>query len=488
MGEAVERVAHDAADFAFLDVGRLHVEFHGLLHGPHEAAGVVGVEDEAVAGGVVPIEREDGVVKAACVVRDGERAVDRRLHLRETARLEERRHESEVRRGETELREASVEIRDGEAVGNAVERLDIPERLLVGAVGDDGELRALVVILVEEAIRDVREELRTLLDGIEAAGPEEERRVGVFFEAEGVLERELVLALHFAMVLGAVLERDLVVRGRVVGRIGGVQNAGGAACVELAAHFVADRIRHERMPAVHDLLQERGRDGVDEVRGEHAGRLEVDLVVVAALFVGIRRIGIVQVHPELRRIDARVLDLRESEFLRMDVMDGKQRRDALAAAGGGDEARHPVVAVDEVRLDVGDDVVYDFALESERKLDVAVAARIHCVAIVEAAVLGEVDVLVREVALVFAQFRRDELGGLDVEHAAVVRQRDVDIRAEFVERLHERCGYIRHAARLRGHLAGEVAHAFGQIRNLRRDNQNARFIFRHASLLRKRIG
>ena len=170
--------------------------------------------------------------------------------------------------------------------------------------------------------------------------------------------------------------------------------------------------------------------------GEAAGRLEVDEVVVAALLVVVRGVAVVQVHPELGAVYPRVLDLRERELLRVDVVHGEQAGDSLAARGRRDEAGHPVVAVDEVGLHARDDVVDDLALERERELDVAVAARVHRVAVVEAAVLREVDALVGEVALVLPELVRDELRGLYVEHAPVVRQRHVHVRAEAVKRLH----------------------------------------------------
>ena len=123
---------------------------------------------------------------------------------------------------------------------DAVEVLDVPERLLIRSVRDDRDLRALCTILVEEPERDVSEELRPLLDRIKPARPEKERHVGVLLEPERMLERELVLALRLTMVFGTVLKRNLVVRRRIVRRIRRVQDTRRAAGVRLVADLVAD--------------------------------------------------------------------------------------------------------------------------------------------------------------------------------------------------------------------------------------------------------
>ena len=276
------------------------------------------------------------------------------------------------------------------------------------------------------------------------------------------------------MVGGAVVERDVRVGGRVVGVVRRVEDAGGAAGEVLAADFVAHRVGDEAVPAVHDLLEERGRDGVDEVGGEDAGGLEVHGVHVAALEVVERRALEVEVAPELGGVDAGILDLRERELVRVDVVHREEAGDAHAARGGGDEAGHPVVAVDEVGLHLGDHVVDHLALEREGELRVAVAARVDVVAVVEAAVLGEVDALARHAALVEAQLVGDELAGLLVEHPPVVRQGHVDVRPQVEQRPDERRRHVGHAARLGAHAPGEVAHPLREIRDLRRDDQDAR--------------
>jgi hypothetical protein len=62
---------------------------------------------------------------------------------------------------------------------------------------------------------------------------------------------------------------------------------------------------------------------------------------------------VVEVGPELRGIDARVFDLGERQVVRMDVVHREQAGNAHAPRRRGNQTGHPVVAVDQVRLNVG---------------------------------------------------------------------------------------------------------------------------------------
>ena len=286
------------------------------------------------------------------------------------------------------------------------------------------------------------------------------------------------------MVFGTVLERNLIVRYGIVDRVGRIENTARASGVILVPDFVADRIGHERMPTVDNLLKERGRYRVDEVRREATRRLEVDLVVAARFLITVGRIAVVKIVPELCRIDTHILDPVESKLLGVDVMDRKEARNAHTARRRGDKPRHPVVAVNKIGLNVRDAVVDDFALERQSELYISVTAIIDGIAIIKATVFRKMDALVGEMALILFKLIRNELRRLLVEHPAIMRQSDVNISSELVERGDERCRHVGHAARLRGHLSGEVAHAFRQIRNLRRYNENSRilrFNLRHKS-------
>ena len=276
------------------------------------------------------------------------------------------------------------------------------------------------------------------------------------------------------MVLGTVAKRNLVVDDRIVRRIRRIEDANGASGMILVADLAADGIGDERVPPVDDLLKEGRRNGVDVVRTEDAGGLQVDGVRATRLLVVVGRTRIVEIAPELRRVDAHILHLRERHLVRVDVVHREEAGDALAACRRRDEPRHPVVAVNEVWLHRVDDVVDHLTLERERQLRVAIALGIDMVTIIEAAVLGQVDALVRHAALVHAKLVRDKLRRLFVEHPAVVRQRHMHVRAEVKERRDERGGDVGHATCLRAHLSRKVAHPLRQIGDLRRDDQDAR--------------
>ena len=187
--EPVQGFRHDARDLRVAEVARHPPEIHRAIHRPEEPVRVVGIEDEPVAGVLGGVEHLHGIVQSARVVGDGERTLDRRLHLGKPARLEERRHDHEVRTGEAELREASVEVVYAEPSLNAVEGTDVPERLLVGAVRDDRELCAVVPVFAQEPVGDVGEELRPLLDRIETRRPEEDGRIRILLKPERMLKR-----------------------------------------------------------------------------------------------------------------------------------------------------------------------------------------------------------------------------------------------------------------------------------------------------------
>ena len=127
------------------------------------------------------------------------------------------------------------------------------------------------------------------------------------------------------------------------------------------------------MPAVHHLLKEGRGHGVYVVGGKDPRCLKVDEVPLPRLLVVVRGTGEIQVVPKLRRIDSGILHLRKRHLVRMDVVHGEQTGNAFAPRRRRDESRHPIVAVDEIRLDGVHDVVYHLALKREGKLRIAVA-------------------------------------------------------------------------------------------------------------------
>ena len=179
--------------------------------------------------------------------------------------------------------------------------------------------------------------------------------------------------------------------------------------------------------------------------------------------------------PEESGVDAAGLDLVEREFFGVDVMDREERGDAVASGGTGDEAGHPVVAVDEVRGDAGDDVIDDLALEGEGDARVfAAVVGVDGVAVVEDAVFCEMDAFFREPFADGFEFLAEDVVDIGVEHLTVVREGDVDICAEFEERGDEGSGDVGEPAGFGVHALGHIAHAFREVGDFRGDDEDAR--------------
>ena len=147
------------------------------------------------------------------------------------------------------------------------------------------------------------------------------------------------------------------------------------------------------------------------------------------------------------------------------------------SVSGRNEARHPVVAVHEVGADDRNDVVDHLALERQRDAGVhLVVAGVDAVAVVEEAVVRQVDAGLGEDGLVDEQLALDEVPHVHVEHLAVVGQRDVHVRPELEERGDERGGDVRETAGLGGHAVGHVAHSGRKVGDLRRDDEDGRVL------------
>ena len=211
---------------------------HGVLHqlipccvvvpvqacpAEHRVAHLVAVEvrereARALAGELVV--GGHGVAETARLAYHGQGAVAHGDHLREAARLEERRHEEHVGAGIHAMREGVVEC-DARSAGARILIGEVAHRLLVIAGAEHGHLHAAG----KDAVERVRDEVHALLAG-EARDHDHERPVVAHLEAELFLESGLagLLARHIC--------RGVVGMNHRVGRrvpgvgIDAVQNAG----------------------------------------------------------------------------------------------------------------------------------------------------------------------------------------------------------------------------------------------------------------------
>ena len=248
--------------------------------------------------------------------------------------------------------------------------------------------------------------------------------------------------------------------------------------------LLADVVRDEVMVAFHDFLQERRAHRVDEVRPENAAGQKIDAVVAARFVIAGGEMGVIEVGPERLRVDFVILYPLKRRLHRMDVVDGEQASDAQNAREGGDQAGHPVVAVDQVRIDLRDDRVDDLPLEGEAALQAFVRrAAVDAVACVEQSAGGEMDAFHMVGLAALDDVAQHLLVGLllvrvvRLVHLAVVRDRHMDVRPQIVQRLHKRRRHIGHAAGFGAQMRRYVAHACRNIRDFRRHDQHFDFSF-----------
>ena len=141
-------------------------------------------------------------------------------------------------------------------------------------------------------------------------------------------------------------------------------------------------------------------------------------------------------------------------------MNRKKALDAAAASHARNQACHPVIAMNQVRSGIGDNMIDNFPLENHgnfrRFLGVT---RIHLLAVVKNPVFSEMDVGIGQNLVVCPQLLFVKTENITLEHAAVVRQGDVDIRAEFKECGNERGRDIGEASGFGGHALRIVPHS-----------------------------
>ncbi len=170
------------------------------------------------------------------------------------------------------------------------------------------------------------------------------------------------------------------------------------------------------------------------------------------VLVAIRSAGKIEVHPERSGVDAGVFHFPQGHLAGVDVVDGEQALDAGSPGCGWNQRRHPVVAVDQVRLHPRHDVVDDLALKHQCDPHRLIRTRaVNPLAVVENPVFREMDVGVRQHLAEFFQLLLVVVENVAVEHPAVVRHRHVNIGTQLKQCGNQRGGNIRQAPRLGRH-------------------------------------
>jgi hypothetical protein len=122
--------------------------------------------------------------------------------------------------------------------------------------------------------------------------------------------------------------------------------------------------------ALHDLLEERRADRIDKVGGKDPAHQQVHRVDFPGFLVLDGHALVIEMVPEIGRIDAAVFDGGQQCFHGVDIVNGEQAGNPHFARGRRNQAGHPVVAVDQIRFDPRHDVIDDFALEGQRDFNV----------------------------------------------------------------------------------------------------------------------
>ena len=104
---------------------------------------------------------------------------------------------------------------------------------------------------------------------------------------------------------------------------------------------------------------------------------------------------IIKMLPERRGIDAPVFNLRQRGFHGMNIVNGKQAGDAHSSGHGRNQTGHPVVAMNQIGLNPGNDVVDDFPLKCQGDFDIfQPVIRIDPVLVKKGPVFGQMNPVV----------------------------------------------------------------------------------------------
>ena len=463
---------HDPFDLRGSDRSGQIIEPHGLLDGPEKALGIECVEQKSVAAVLIHIQRCDGVVNSARVVRHGQRPVYGCRHLRQAARFERRGHEDEIRSRIGQVFQLLVEIADRGSFLEPVKADDITKDGLIGTIGNKDDLQILLPPPGDHRVEDICQQLAPFLDRIQPRGPEKKRRLGIFDQAQVALQKPFVGLFGAGVVFRAVGDFQILIGLGIEGRIRRIQDAGGAVGVVFVDDLLTQIRLDETVAPLDDLGKKMGADRVDEVRRKNTRGEKIHRVLFAGAFVVKSHVFIVKVLPEEGRVDAAIFDVRQRAFDAMDIVDGKQARNTHLPRHGRNQSRHPVVAVNQVRLDDGYDVVHHLPHEGERHLEIVLAlAGIDLVEIKKGSIFGQVDPVIRHLAFdalqLFFQQGRDAVA----ENPAVVGNGHMHVRTLVNQRSDQRGRNICQPTGFGGEVSRQIPHAVRQISDLGGDDQ-----------------
>lgn len=169
----------------------------------------------------------------------------------------------------------------------------------------------------------------------------------------------------------------------------------------------------------------------------------------------------------------------------MNVVDGEEGGDAQLLGGGRNESRHPVVAVDDVRADLWDDVVNEVPLESEGgEEEIVTGGGIYPAAAIEAAILCKVDPAADGNTATWTV----GVIGVVTKEIPVVWDCEVDVLPSDPEAVHEKRGDISQTSGFGPESFSIFGEFFGNVGDFRGDEEDAwRLLFGHGVRDRRRL-
>jgi hypothetical protein len=276
------------------------------------------------------------------------------------------------------------------------------------------------------------------------------------------------------MTAGAVVEAlgEILVDLRVERAVGGVDNAGCGTGFALVVEEVAEVGRDGFVMTHGDFVKEGRANNIHVSRSADSTSQEVDRVGPIGFVVTPGVVSEVKFIPKISTGDPGVFKLSQGGFLSVNVVNGEKGGDTEFLSFGGDEAGHPVVTVDDVRLNPRDDVVNEISLKGEgRHEKILLASLVDATAAIKFAVFGEVDAIAHRDAATYSGVCRFFAM---LEEIAVVRDGEVNVFVGCAESVDEQCGDIGKSSRFCPEAFRIFGELFGDVGDFRSDEKNAR--------------
>lgn len=364
-------LVHDSSDVSIALGARADVELHGIVNRPTKTLSVVNLERESIAQVFLAANRHDGVAKSASRVHDGQATVAHPDQLRKPAGFIGGGHEHEVRGGIAKPREGLAEGADGDAALQSVEASDVLKVALIGAIGDEGDLKPKRPVVTDDPIKNFCEEVASFLNGIQPRGPKQQGCIVVDFQIEAFLEKSFVGELSARVASGVIFLGEMGVLRWEKSRGEGVDDPMGALRSDLAADGIHHGPRGKVFPPGKFVEKARA-NRIHLVGRKNSGAEHADGILLACSFVGSGIIHEIQVLPKFGGIDSAVLDVIKRYALVMKIVDGKKAWDAHVACSGWDQPGHPVVTMHQIRADAWHHVMNDVPLECQGGADICI--------------------------------------------------------------------------------------------------------------------